>query len=501
MPVHSLAAHHASELEQLGDLVAELSAHLDAATARLLTLIRHFDARGGWNTGFRSCAAWLSWRVGLDLGAARERVRVARALETLPLLAEALAHGQMSYANVRALTRVATPETEARLLAVGRAGTAAHVERIVRGWRCVDRRAEARETAHRHESRALHAYQDEDGMVVLRGRLGPEVGALLIQALAAARETLYERGRSTDGNVGPVGVSAETSTMAQQRADALALLAESALHHIDPGAPGERYQVVVHVDAQALAEPDQPGQSVLEDGADVSAEMSQRLADAGRVLTESDQPGQSVLEDGARVSAETSRRLACDASRVVMRYDHDGRLLEIGARTRTIPPALRRALHHRDRGCRFPGCGVRFGQGHHLRHWAHGGPTTLSNLALLCRRHHRAVHEEGYQVARAPDRPLRFRRPDGRPLPEVPSPAGVPEKPVEALRAAHESQGLRLTARTARAGWLGERLNVGWAIDVLHPLAQASRPCPLSGSRGAHSSTTAPSAGPPPIRD
>jgi 5-methylcytosine-specific restriction endonuclease McrA len=469
MEVHSLAAPHASELDRLGDEIAELSAHLDAATARLLILIREFDARGGWNTGFRSCAAWLSWRVGLDLGAARERVRVARALETLPLFTQALACGQLSYAKVRALTRVATPETEARLLAVGRAGTAAHVERIVRGWRCVDRRAEARETAHRHASRALHVYQDEDGMVVLRGRLEPEVGALLMQALAAARETLYQRGHRSDGNVGPVGVSAETSTMAQQRADALALLAESALHHLDPGAPGERYQVVVHVDAQALAEPDQPGQS--------------------------------VLEDGAGVSAETSRRLACDASRVVMRHDHDGRLLEIGARTRTIPPALRRALQSRDRGCRFPGCGVRFAEGHHLRHWAHGGPTTLSNLALLCRRHHRAVHEEGYQVARAPDGALRFRRPDGHALPEVPSPAAVPEKPVEALRVAHESQGLRLNARTARPGWLGERLDVVWAIDVLHPRAQKARPCPLSGSRAAHSSTTAPSAGPPPIRD
>ncbi|MGH7412690.1 MAG: DUF222 domain-containing protein [Candidatus Rokuibacteriota bacterium] len=114
-------------LDRLGDEIAELSAHLDAATARLLALIREFDARGGWNTGFRSCANWLSWRVGLDLGAARERVRVARALEALPLLAEALARGEVSYAKVRALTRVATSETEARLLAVGRAGTAAHV--------------------------------------------------------------------------------------------------------------------------------------------------------------------------------------------------------------------------------------------------------------------------------------------------------------------------------------------------------------------------------------
>ena len=436
-------------LDRLGDEIALLSAHLDAATARLLDLIRQFDARGGWNTGFRSCAAWLSWRVGLALGAARERVRVARALGTLPLLAQALARGELSYAKVRALTRVATPETEARLLGVGRAGTAAHVERIVRGWRRVDRRAEARESALRHARRGLRVYQDEDGMVVVRGRLEPEVGALLMQALAAAREALYQRARVPDGDAGRGHISAEMASLAQRQADALVLLAETALHHgLDPGAPGERYQVVVHVDAPALTDPEQPGQS--------------------------------VLEDGAHVSAETSQRLACDASRVVMRHDAEGRVVEIGARTRTIPPALRRALHHRDRGCRFPSCGVRFGQGHHLQHWAQGGPTTLSNLALLCRRHHRAVHEEGFQVARGPDGELRFKRPDGRPLPDVPPPAVVPDDPVEALRACHDSHGLRLDARTACPGWLGERLDVGWAIDVLHPLAQ--RPTSLDHS-------------------
>ena len=119
--------------------------------------------------------------MGLDLGAARERVRVARALGTLPLLAQALARGELSYAKVRALTRVATPETEERLLGVGRAGTAAHVERIVRGWRRVDRQAEAQETARQHASRSLPVY--EDGTVVLRGRLAPEVGALLLGKL------------------------------------------------------------------------------------------------------------------------------------------------------------------------------------------------------------------------------------------------------------------------------------------------------------------------------
>jgi hypothetical protein len=155
-----------------------------------------------------------------------------------------------------------------------------------------------------------------------------------------------------------------------------------------------------------------------------------------------------------------------------MQHGRDGRVVEVAARTRTISPALRRALHHRDHGCRFPGCRVRFGQGHHIRHWAHGGPTTLSNLALLCRRHHRAVHEEGYQVDRQPEGTLRFRRPDGQLLPEVPLPSEVPDDPVKALRARHAENGLVLHARTAMPGWLGERLDVGWAIDVLHPLAR-----------------------------
>ena len=237
--------------------------------------------------------------------------------------------------------------------------------------------------------------------------------------------------------------------MAQQQADAMGLLAETALHHgIDPGAPGERYQVVVHVDAPVLEDPDAPGQS--------------------------------ALEDGARVSAETSRRLACDASRVVMQHGRNGRVVEVAARTRTIPPALRRTLHHRDRGCRFPGCGSRFGQGHQIRHWAHGGPTKLSNLAMLCRRHHRAVHEEGYQVDRHPDGQLRFRRPDGELLPEVPLGPEVAGDPVQAVRAQNEAEGLVLHARTALPGWMGERLNVAWAIDVLHPLAAGGSPAQSS---------------------
>ena len=429
-------------VQRIGDEIAELSAHLDAASARLLDLIRQFDGEGGWNNGFRSCAEWLSWRTGVDLGAAREKVRVARALASLPMLSRALARGELSYAKVRALTRVATPETEERLFKIGRAGTAAHVERIVSGWRRMDRKAEVEDAARQHKHRALHVYRGDDGTVVVRGRLTAEVGAVLLKALDAAREALYQRARAAKA----AHVSAETPpvvdlpSMERQQADALALLAETALHHgIDPGAPGERYQVVVHVEAPVLAD--------------------------------ADHPGQSVLEDGVRVSAETSQRLACDATRVVMRHDAGGNLLEVGARTRTIPPALRRAMLHRDQGCRFPGCHARFGQGHHIRHWAHGGSTTLSNLTLLCRRHHRAVHEEGYQVERGPGGELKFRHPYGYAIPYVPLRVRIPDDPAEVIRARNDAAGLDLDAHSATPGWLGERLDVGYAIDVLHPLA------------------------------
>jgi hypothetical protein len=440
------AAVDYAAIDRLGDEIAELSAHLDAASARLLDLIRDFDAAGGWNTGFRSCAEWLTWRVGLDRGAARERVRVARALGTLPLLAGALARGELSYAKVRALTRVATPENEEILLRVGRAGTAAHVERIVRGWRRVDRKLEAQETKRRHASRGLYVYDDEDGTVVVRGRLTPEAGAVVKQALAAATEKLYQDSRH-DPYV------EDTPTAAQQRADALVLVAEAALHQgIDPGAPGERYQVVVHVDAPVLAD--------------------------------ADHPGQSVLEDGVRVSAETSQRLACDASLVVMQHARDGRVVEVAARTRTIPPAIRRALLHRDHGCRFPGCGLPFGQGHHIHHWAQGGPTTLGNLVLLCRRHHRAVHEEGFAVERLPDGELRFRHPGGRVVPNVPKPPSISGDPERALRHENAAHGLSIHPRTAMPSWLGERLDVGYAIDVLHPAVRGGYACGGAGSEG-----------------
>jgi len=270
-------------------------------------------------------------------------------------------------------------------------------------------------------------------MFVIRGRLTPEVGAVVRQALAAACDRMYVKPQDE-----PPGVLAPS--VGQLQADALGMIAETALHHdLDPGAPGARYQVVVHVDASVLADPDQPGQS--------------------------------VLEDGGHFSAENSRRLACDAGRVIMTHDGEGRVAEVGARTRTIPPAIRRALLHRDRSCRFPGCGSRFTQGHHIKHWASGGPTTLSNLALLCRRHHRAVHEEGFRVERLANGELEFRRPNGWVFPEaLPMPA-VPADAEGIVRAQNADAGAHVGPTTLRPHWEGERLNVGYAIDVMHPRA------------------------------
>ncbi|MPY89123.1 MAG: DUF222 domain-containing protein [Luteitalea sp.] len=438
------------EIERLGDAIAELSARIQAATYELLVLIQQFDARAGWHGGFRSCAHWLSWRTGLDLGAAREKVRVARALATLPVVSAAMQRGELSYSKVRALSRVATPESETRLVDAARGGTAAHVERLVRAWRRVDRLAEARETARRHEQRHLHTWVDEDGMLVIRGRLTPELGAVVQRALEAAGDRLFrEEAAVPPSDDGP----AETSA-AQRRADALGLVAECALaSDLDRGTAGDRYQVVIHVDEDTLQE-----------------DARARAGDAVAPDT-----GQAVLEDadGACVSAETSRRIACDASTVVMRHASDGTVLDVGRKRRTIPPAIRRALAARDHRCRFPGCTARHCDAHHVHHWADGGPTRLENLVLLCKRHHRAVHEEGFTITRSADGTVGVCRPDGRQLPPAPTAprwdthGDEVQDPLAPLTARLAAAGMRIGPHTATPDWDGERFDVRWAIDVL----------------------------------
>jgi hypothetical protein len=292
--------------EALGDQIAALAMQLHAATYELLVLLREFDQRTGWRGGFASCAHWLHWRTGIDLGAAREKVRVAHALATLPRISATMQRGVISYAKVRALTRVATPANEADLLAFAQAGTAAHVERLVRAWRRVDDATANAEAEARHLHRQLSTWTDDDGMVVIRGRLTPELGAVVQRALDAAGDRLRREEQTTPG----ADASADEVTPSQRRADALGLLAETALSaDLDRGPAGDRYQVVLHIDAAT----------------GVAAVEPSGVPAMGRPS------GTLEVDHGAvNVSAETSRRISCDASLVPISHADDGAVLDVG---------------------------------------------------------------------------------------------------------------------------------------------------------------------------
>jgi hypothetical protein len=422
-------------IEELEDQVAEIASHIYAGTCRWLELVAELDRRGGWaQWGCGSCAEWLAWRCALMPRAAREHVRVARRLPELPLTHAAFARGQLSYAKVRALTRVARPETEDELLELARHLTAAQLERAVRAYR----RVSTDEAAATQAAAYVGYYWDDDGSLVLQGRLAPEDGALLLRALEAARDTLRERAecerRDSAEPAEPGRGSAEPHVPPPLRptnADAMVAMADTALASGPGGrSGGDRYQVVVHVDAAAIS---------------------------------GDAEGGCTLDDGPSLAPETARRLACDSS-VVQIDELGGEALAVGRRRRTIPPALRRALEARDRGCRFPGCeNHRFVDAHHVRHWARGGETALDNLILLCRRHHRLVHEGGYSCEMLPGGGARFRDPWGGPIPYVPRP---PPAAWADLLAANRRSGVAVHAETCESGD-GEPMDLGLAVEAL----------------------------------
>jgi Domain of unknown function (DUF222)/HNH endonuclease len=434
-------------LAELEAQITELAGQLNAAQYRWLMLIAEFDRLEGWSDGqLHSCAHWLNFKCGLNLGAAREKVRVAHALAGLPKIAAAMARGELSYSKVRAVTRVACAATEEALLMIALHGTAYHVENLVRGYRQAQQAAELSREAQQHVNRSVSYEYAEDGSLVLKARLPAVAGALVIQALKAALERIPAK------EISATGVQEHPIPYACRRADALASVAESFLAGAGSSpassspassspSTADRYQVIVHVDAESLRE-------------------------------HSD--GRCEIEQGPSIPIETARRLACDASLLSVLENEHGEPLDVGRKTRSIPPAIRRALRSRDAGCRFPGCThQQYVDAHHIEHWADGGETKLSNLVTLCRVHHRLVHEGQIRIETPPEGGWRFVRPDGRHYEVIRRPA--PAYTGEELATTHTALGIHIDRDTAATRWRGERMNYELGVWILCQRVERAR--------------------------
>lgn len=391
------------DLDALEAEIGRLAAEINSATCRWLLLIAEFERRRGHErAGFTTIAGWVAWRCGVTGRAAREQTRVARSLGELSSIRERFAAGGLSYSKVRALTRVATTENEIDLLELAEHATAAQLERVLSGYRF----AQDGDGELLLERRSASYHWERDGTLTVRVRLLPDEGARYLRALAHCRE--LEPGSCN--------------------ADGVVRMSELALSATASGAAtasaAERNQVVVHVD---LAEHGGDGEG-----------------------------GPAQLEDGPSIPGASARRLSCDAS-VVTLLERGGEPVSVGRRTRSVPPSLARALRSRDRRCRFPGCeNHRFVDAHHVQHWAAGGETSLENLVLLCRRHHRLVHEGGWSVSMKDGEP-RFRRPGGAP---------VATDPMAGVR--REQRGLPAVAAHVSAGPAPpEPLDLDHAVFVL----------------------------------
>ncbi len=423
--------------------ITELAGHLNAANARFLSLIAEFDRRQAWaEWGVKSCAHWLNWKCGIDLGAAREKLRVAHAMEKLPCMTAAMAEGKLSYSKARAMTRIADESNEDYLLNIAIHGTANHVENVVRAYRRATDTQELTREAIQQRDQSLWFQTDTDGSLLIRGRVPAEIGALFRKALEAAEDSL-----PIPKDV-PAGTSLdELHRGRKRRVEALAVIAESFLASGPQElAGGDRQQIILHVDAQTLKH---------------------------------DHAGRCELEHGPALAAETARRLSCDASLVAIIENERGEPLTVGRKTRTIPPAIRRALSSRDRGCRFPGCTfTRYVDGHHVKHWAHGGETKLANLVTLCHFHHRLVHEGQVAVQILDDGAFRFVRPDGKSFDSHVPPA----TDWTELVATHETSQIRIAPSTAITGWTGEVLDYDLAVDWLLQCAERAKNVPAETS-------------------
>jgi len=360
-------------IDELDQAIVNLAARINAETYELLVLIRQFDERAGWlRWGLGNCAEWLHYRCDLSMNAAREKVRVAHALKTLPDVAAAFATGELSYSKVRAMTRVVGARNADELLSFALKTTTSRVEERCRELRCGS--VASLDAAQRaFANRSLRVFRNaERGTMTITVELPLETGELVEKALDKARDDSLSKVEFVD------------ESWAARQADALVSMASAYLSG-DAGQlcntssnTADDYLVTIHVDQSALA----TGQ------------------------------GRSSLP------IESVKRLCCDGHAVVIGEGESGEPLNIGRKTRIVPTAIKRALMARDKSCAFPGCHhKRFVDAHHIQHWSAGGDTSLDNLMLLCSQHHKLVHEGGFTIERDYQNHWFFRRPDGRAVP------------------------------------------------------------------------------------
>ncbi len=413
-------------LEHVEAELCELAAHIGAGMARWIALVDEYDRREGWGSwrGVASTAHWIAWRCACSQRMAREHVRAARALRELPLTRAAFSRGELSYSKVRTLTRGRAPQSEEFLLHQARYATASQLDRMLGAYR----RGRAADEPEADEPE-LSWYWNRDGTLSVSARLSPEDGRAFLDALEAARSQIRDEDRETRDESGPAGpLLGDTAT----NADALSVIAESfRAHGAMKRAGPDRHQLIVHVDAEALSR---------------------------------HRPGRSELGPGPGIDPETARRLGCDASLRVL-VKRGKRTLYLDRKTRTVSPALNLALRERDRGCRFPGCdNHRWVDAHHIVHWALGGPTDLDNLVLLCRRHHRLLHEGGFSVERLHDGELVFRNPRGERLANAPP---LHRGSHRELRKRNRDAGLDVDSQTLLVG-TGERMDLVACVDAVY---------------------------------
>lgn len=433
-------AIRALETDDLEAHICELAAHISAAEARFVALVSEDDERMGWaRWECHSCAHWLEWKCAIGPGAARERVRVARALRQLPLIYKEFANGRLSFSQVRALTRTASPENEEELIDRARLMTAAQLEDAIRAMNGAISNDQA---LARAEERALTWYYDDDGCLVFKARVTPEQGAIVIPALESIvaeleheREVALEADeiaeREVDGRRagaparGP-GSGAKPPTKRQIRADALVRMAESALAETDPPVwSREQRHVLIHVDSSVLA------------GGD----------------------GRANLQDGPAISAEAVEKISCDSAVTAIYEKSPGEVLEMGRTSRNATSKQRRAIAIRDKHCRYPGCrNAKFMKIHHIWHWAKGGPTDISNLVAICSFHHDAIHDRDCTLFKRPDGRIVARTAAGLLLKASESLPGTSDG-VSAIVEANESRGVVLDQETATPDWDGSSRN------------------------------------------